>query len=220
MKKFALLFLLGLSSCTYVGKATRHIFGQDPHCAYPGLDGTSKHCVAITSDHYDGSNGCGGCIEVTGPFGEKDWVRVVDHCPGCGTGKNSMDLSYDVFNKLSHTDKGGMIDITWDWISCPDITPETKFEYFINNGANDWYMCFQIRNAKTRIKNVYMYSDVTDTWLTTTRREDFFFFVSPGYVLKKPIHIKVESIDGEIVEDVLEKFEPGLTMQGNVNFKE
>lgn len=72
--------------------------------------------TAMSSRNWDGSETCGGCIEVTGPNGKKITVMVVDQCPECEL--NHLDLFQDAFAELADVSKG-IIDVTWEYVDCP-----------------------------------------------------------------------------------------------------
>ena len=72
--------------------------------------------TALSDSNWDGSEACGGCVEVTGPNGNKVTAMVVDQCPGCG--ENHLDLFQDCFAELADISEG-IIDVTWEYVDCP-----------------------------------------------------------------------------------------------------
>ena len=209
-----ILLIISPTTSSTTGQATRHIFSTTGNCGFKDFYDITNHVAAISSDKYESSLSCGGCALLTGPKGKSARVRVIDKCLDCA--ENSFDVSYDVF-EIIKGDNDGVANINWEWVPCYN---EGNFKYYIDNGANEYYISFQIRNASMRVKNVYIYSNISGQWNLMSRRDDFYFYFNTGSVLQKPLMIKVESISGEIVSDNINGYKAGATIQGNVRFKE
>ena len=211
---FLLLLLISQTTQTYTGKATRHIFSTSGNCGFQDFFDITNRVAAISADRYESSLVCGGCAKITGPNGKSVRIRVIDKCVDCS--QNSFDVSYDVFDIIKG-DNDGIASISWDWVPC---YTDGYFKYYIDKGANEYYISFQIRNSSMRIKNVYIYSSYTGQWHLMSRRDDFYFYFNTDNVLEKPLLIKIESISGEIVNDVIKKYKTGTTVQGDARFSE
>jgi expansin (peptidoglycan-binding protein) len=117
-----------------------------------GLEGT-----AISQQNWEGSQACGGCIEVTGPEGKKvkamvcmpltqpsactKTKQIVDKCPECAT--NALDLFQTAFVKLDDVSKG-IIDVTWDYVDCGISTP---LQIHMKEGVSAFWFSAQAVNA-------------------------------------------------------------------------
>lgn len=84
--------------------------------------------TALSDSNWEGSEACGGCVEVTGPNGNKVTAMVVDQCPGCG--ENHLDLFQDCFAELADISKG-IIDVTWEYVDCPITVCVKTYQFLI-----------------------------------------------------------------------------------------
>lgn len=103
--------------------------------------------TALSNARWDSAGKCGACVSVKGPNGNTIkamvcWshvenssgfhpkssqyltisIQVVDKCPECDS--NKLDLFQNAFEQIGDT-SDGIIDITWDFVSCGITTPLT-----------------------------------------------------------------------------------------------
>lgn len=113
-----------------------------------GLYGT-----ALSDSNWDGSESCGGCVEVTGPDGNKITAIITDQCPGCGT--NHLDLYQEAFVQLAEESKG-VIDVTWDYVVCPI---SSALEVHLKEGCSaNWFSAQVVNGNKVRAHAVDTYA--------------------------------------------------------------
>lgn len=100
------------ATAEYEGEATYYDANGTGACGFPA---SNDFMVAAINDEQYSKTNCGRCVEVTGPNG-KVVVRIVDKCPGCGTG--DLDLSQTAFGKIAKL-SAGRIAIKWHFVTCP-----------------------------------------------------------------------------------------------------
>ena len=79
-----------------------------------GIKAPADYLVAAINDEQYSKANCGRCASVTGPNGTVV-VRVIDKCPGCGSG--DLDLSEQAFAKIA-SKSAGRVKITWRFVAC------------------------------------------------------------------------------------------------------
>lgn len=123
--------------------------------------------VAVGYDNYDGSLGCGRCIEgegsgnglgsdpISGPF----QAFISDKCPECAAGDLDFAESGD-----------GRWDISWKFVDCPGKDKPD----FIFEGSNDFYWKMQPRGTSVPVKSLSV------NGVDGERVDDNFFVVGSG----------------------------------------
>ncbi|KAI1126205.1 RlpA-like double-psi beta-barrel-protein domain-containing protein-containing protein [Nemania abortiva] len=82
----------------------------DPGLGSCGWTNTNNDAIVALSESQPGN--CGKNIRIH-YNGKTTTAKVVDACPGCGSG--SIDVSRSVFGKLADLDKG-RVKVTWEFI--------------------------------------------------------------------------------------------------------
>ncbi|KAF8331941.1 uncharacterized protein EI90DRAFT_3123045 [Cantharellus anzutake] len=88
---------------------------------YPGLgacggtDGNNSPIIAISAKIWNGGKHCGKWVHIKNTKNKKTTkAKVVDECPGCGSG--SLDMSPAVFKKLASQGLDeGVIPVSWTY---------------------------------------------------------------------------------------------------------
>ncbi|KAK3941011.1 RlpA-like double-psi beta-barrel-protein domain-containing protein-containing protein [Diplogelasinospora grovesii] len=134
----------------------------------PGIYGT-----ALAGANWNSAAQCGGCLRVTGPWGNSIKVMVVDQCPGCAP--NQLDLFQDAFSQIGPLD-ASIININYETVSCDLNSP-----LFVRNkdGASKWWFSMQVFNANQPVTSLDVSTDGGKAWQTTIRR-DYNYFERPS----------------------------------------
>ena len=208
------IILLKSTTPTYNGYLNRRLFTKSGSCGFGDYYDISNKVAAISSENYENSLVCGGCVRIKNSKGYSLRVKIIDKCLNCE--KNSLEISYNDYEYLKKENKNEQ-KISWDWVPC---YAEGNFLYYFDKNAGDYYITFQVRNTSMRIKNVIIYNDINDSWDNMGRREDYFFYYIPENKLQNPLLVKIESINGEIVNDIIANFENGKLIKGSAKFSE
>ncbi|MBU1239372.1 hypothetical protein KJ865_06655, partial [Myxococcota bacterium] len=108
----------------------------------------------------------------------------------------------------------GRVDITWQFVPC-DTTGPVSYKY--KDGANQWWTAIQVRNHRLPIVSLKWSTDGT-TWHSTTR-QDYNYFIDSGGFGADPVRIRIEAVDGQILEDELPAVQAELEVDGAAQFQ-
>ncbi|RMY96989.1 hypothetical protein D0864_04956 [Hortaea werneckii] len=138
-----------------------------------GLYGT-----ALSDSNWNNAYNCGGCVRVN-HGGKSVTAMIVDQCPGCGD--NHLDLFPDAFKALEDPSVGVM-DITWDYVSCPtDIIPVSEpLSIHMKSGVSQYWFSAQVVGARRRTAKLEVSTDQGNTWQEAKRTTYNFFEISSG----------------------------------------
>ncbi|KAF2213113.1 carbohydrate-binding module family 63 protein [Cercospora zeae-maydis SCOH1-5] len=209
----AVLAAAGPAVASFAGEAT--FYGGNTKggmCSFSTYDiPDGIYGTALSDSNWDGSEACGGCVEVTGPNGMKITAMVTDQCPGCGT--NHLDLYPDAFSQLADPSEG-IIDVTWDYVDCPISTP---LQVHMKSGVSPYYFSAQIVNANKRVAELEYSTDGGSTWKGGLERQPYNFFLLSSGTGTNTVSVRAESVDGDrvVVNDVEVKSDNLVTAQGN-----
>ncbi|EMF15502.1 carbohydrate-binding module family 63 protein [Sphaerulina musiva SO2202] len=168
--------------------------------------------TAMSSRNWDGSETCGGCIEVTGPNGKKITVMVVDQCPECEL--NHLDLFQDAFAELADVSKG-IIDVTWEYVDCPITTP---LQVHMKEGVSRYWFSAQIVNANKRVASMEYSTDGGSSWKSGLTRQPYNYFELSSGTGTDTVAIRAESVDGDRVVVKGVSVTGGNLVKGPANF--
>ncbi|KAK7704800.1 hypothetical protein SLS57_010331 [Botryosphaeria dothidea] len=171
-----------------------------------GLYGT-----ALSDSNWDNAGNCGACLKVTGPNGNSIKAMVVDQCPGCG--ENHLDLFEDAFTQLG-TKSEGIIDVTWEVVSCGISTPITLKN---KEGTSQYWFSMQAENINEPVESLQVSTDGGSTWQDTTRSEYNFFENSSGFGTDT-VAVKVTSKGGQSIVTKNVGVTGGSTVKAASNF--
>ncbi|XP_077978908.1 uncharacterized protein LOC144434331 [Glandiceps talaboti] len=148
---------------------------------------------------FDNSEVCGQCAEVTGPYGDKITVRIIDECSDCLD--DSLNLSEEAFEILESDLNVGIIDITWSVVTCP-ITDDIQYRF--KAGSSQYWFGIQAIDHLYPISLMQVRESGSSTWVDL-ERQDYNFFLKPTSVatLNAPMDIKLTSTNGFIVQDTI-----------------
>jgi len=208
----ALVDAAALSSRT-TGKAT--FYGGNVSggtCSFVGYTIPSGlYGVAMGEVNWDGAKTCGGCVEVTGPKGNRITAQVVDQCPECDAGH--LDLFPDAFAKLDDPSKG-IIPITWNYVDCPITSAITLRN---KEGTSPYWFSMQVINANKRVNTLEFSSNGGSSW-TGTERKYYNYFEYPAGSKTSTVDIKITSIDGDVLVVKNVGIGGGVTATASGNF--
>jgi expansin (peptidoglycan-binding protein) len=176
-----------------------------------GFDATDDRMITAmnTIDLY-GSDAAGGHVKVKGPKGEVT-VKVVDELPE--QRKGALDLSQEAFAKIADP-VDGRVPIEWEFV---DGDVEGPIQYKFKEGSNEYWTAIQVRNHRTRVKEVEVQKD-DGSW-ENLNRESYNYFTSPsGGMGPGPYNIRVTDVNGQVVEDKNVPFSPGSVVDGKSQF--
>jgi len=135
---------------------------------------------------------CGACVEVTGPRGSVV-VRVVDSCPGCGSG--DLDLSREAFALIAPI-AAGRVAISWHEVAC-DVRGPLRYRF--KDGSNPDWTALQVRNHRYPIASLA--ARVADGSWRDLPRLDYNYFVDVRGLGDGPYTLRVSDQRGHVLED-------------------
>ncbi|HEY4103226.1 MAG TPA: expansin EXLX1 family cellulose-binding protein [Polyangiaceae bacterium] len=187
---------------------------------YTTADGTGACLYDKTSDpniaalnisDWDASAWCGACVDITGPSGNVERVRIVDECPDCMAGQ--LDLHPDAFAKLAPTSEG-RIPITWTFVAC-DVTGPVAYKY--KDGSNPYWTAVQVENSRYPISKLESSTD--GTTFTGATREDYNYFLNDKGFGTGMVQVRITAESGEMLTDTLPAVQPNLVTSGKAQFQ-
>ncbi|HEU5058225.1 MAG TPA: expansin EXLX1 family cellulose-binding protein [Kofleriaceae bacterium] len=151
--------------------------------------------VGVSAVDYDGSIGCGGCIEVERAGVGAVLVRVVDSCVGCEPGE--VVLSADAFQMLEPDLEIGVIDVSWRWVECPVDGP---VDIHFMEDSNELWLAIQVRNHRHRLRAVDARVSGADSWLSLARA-DYNYFIAADGLGPGPLDFRITDVYDHVVEE-------------------
>lgn len=162
-------------------------------CSFTGYTLPSGvYGTALSDSNWNGAGNCGACVSVKGPNGKTITAMITDQCPGCGT--NHLDLYENAFTQLA-AKSAGIIDVTWDYVSCPITSP--LWVHMKSGVSANWFSA-QVVNAKQRVSKLEVSTDSGKTWKAATRQTYNYFEISSGSGATTA-WIRVTSVGGSTV---------------------
>ncbi|DBA71605.1 TPA: hypothetical protein ACH3X2_001069 [Trebouxia sp. C0005] len=160
----------------------------------PWSSGTTL-TVAMNDDQYSVGITCGMCIKFRGtgtgigtqPIPQTWQYALVDNrCPECAPG--SIDLA---------TAGNGRWQVDWVPIPC-NVGQSTFFYHVVSPLSNPYYFAFSVSNTRVPLKNVELETD--GSW-SSLRRDVSNSWNANGGMYKCPLHIRLTSVLGDVIED-------------------
>jgi len=168
--------------------------------------------VAIVTQYYDSSKTCGACLNVTSkgtgagnnPIPNGSFlVFVTDQCPSCASGGLDSTKGLD-----------GVWDMEWTLVECP--MTDTNYIQFFYQGSNSNYIKIQVRNSRVPAAQVYVTQGATE--LEGARTSDNFFEIHSQVPFTFPLPIRMVSILGDTIRDVVPKLLSDGVLDGTTQF--
>ncbi|KAL3131185.1 hypothetical protein ABBQ38_000489 [Trebouxia sp. C0009 RCD-2024] len=206
----------------YKGDATYYGKGGDKQgaCGYGASKANSMDLpwstgmtmtVAINDFQFASSLSCGMCVKFRGvgtgigtqPLPQQwQYAVVTNRCPECAPG--SLDLA---------ASGNGRWDMQWVPIPC-NVGRSTFFYHAVSDLSNPYYYSFSVSNTRVPLKNVELEED--GSW-SSLRRDVSNSWNANGGTYNHPLHIRLTSVLGDVVEDWIPSSKGG---QGKAQFAE
>ena len=151
--------------------------------------------AGVSGIDYDGSVGCGGCLEVERPGRGTVFVRVVDSCFECDDGQ--LVLSEEAFTMLEPDLDVGVIDVTWRWAECP--VDGAIGIHFIEDASATW-LAVQVRFHRHRIASMEARASGADSWRLLDRT-DYNYFIAEDGLGEGPFDFRITDVYGHVIEE-------------------
>ncbi|KAL3139257.1 hypothetical protein ABBQ32_006023 [Trebouxia sp. C0010 RCD-2024] len=160
----------------------------------PWSTGTTM-TVAINDFQFASSLSCGMCVKFRGvgtgigtqPLPQQwQYAVVTNRCPECAPG--SLDLA---------ASGNGRWDMQWVPIPC-NVGQSTFFYHTVSDISNPYYYSFSVSNTRVPLKNVELEAD--GSW-SSLRRDVSNSWNANGGTYNHPLHIRLTSVLGDVVED-------------------
>lgn len=155
--------------------------------------------AGVSSVDYDGSVGCGGCLEVERSGVATIVVRVVDSCVGCADGQ--VVLSPEAFQMLEPDLEVGVTPVTWRWVECP-VDGALSIHFLC--GSSDQWLAVQVRDHRHRIASLEAQVSGASSWLALDRADYNYFIADPGIGFG-PLDFRITDVYGhQVIETGME----------------
>ncbi|KNZ60588.1 hypothetical protein VP01_1532g7 [Puccinia sorghi] len=134
----------------------------------PGLG-----AIAMASNLWNSSGVCGACISINGPSGEAHQGIVSDQCPSCK--EYSLDLAPDLWSLVSNNKTPGVLNISWEFVSCNFSTP---IQFINKDGVSNSSTSVQVDGSNTPISSLEVLPTAHDSkeWIKLIRQASSNFF--------------------------------------------
>jgi expansin (peptidoglycan-binding protein) len=166
--------------------------------------------VAITPWDYAGSEGCGACMEVTGPRGAVT-VRVTQNCAGA-CAPDEIELSETAFGRIADTAEGRAA-VTWKLVSCGVSGP---IAFHFEPESTEWWVSVQVRNHAVPIASVEL--RLPDGGWRDLPRLAHNYFEADGHPGPGPFAFRVTAVDGQSLVEEGIPLRPGGLVGGTGQF--
>jgi hypothetical protein len=155
--------------------------------------------VGLSEFDYQGSLGCGGCLEVERTGVATIVVRAVDSCVTCNAGE--LVLSAEAFQMLEPNLDVGVIDVTWRWVECEVDGP---LAIHFKEYSDELWLAVQVRDHRHRIASVEAQLSGAGSWLALDRADYNYFIADPGIGLG-PLDFRIRDVyRHEVIETGME----------------
>jgi hypothetical protein len=158
---------------------------------------------------YQQIQGCGSCLEVTGPKGSAV-VQVVDLCPTCPD--NNLVINKPAYEQIAGK-ASGRAQVTYRAVPC-GVSGNLSLR--IKETSSQYWTAIQIRNHRLPIKAVAFKQG--SSWARMSRSNDNFFVAEKG-VGKGALALQITATDGQVIEETLATWKDGKTYPGTAQFK-
>jgi len=159
------------------------------------------YLAGLENAHNGDGQLCDACVRVTTDAGKSLTLRVVT--TGITT-PNSIDVSPAAFGILDSGEYPRAM--SWHVTKCPDNGENLYYQF--QTGANVWWTSLWVRNPALPLDSVEVRSANHPEWTALTRGGDGTYTDSAGFG-EGPFTLRVTAIDGQILEDAFDGFEPG-----------
>ena len=167
--------------------------------------------AAIDMPEWNGSAPCGECAAVSGPKGSVT-VRIVDLCPGCGTGH--LDLSMQAFAKIADL-SAGRVPITWQVVPC-SVSGNLQYRY--KEGSSQYWTAIQVRNHRLPVTALEVQVG-GGAWRPVARSAYNYFVDAAGVGTQSGFNVRVTASDGQQLVDALPPVQSALVATGAAQFQ-
>jgi len=105
--------------------------------------------------------------------------------------------------------------MTWHVTKCPDNGENLYYQF--QTSANVWWTSLWVRNLALPLASVEVRSTNHPEWTALTRGGDGTYTDAQGFG-EGPFTLRVTALDGQVVEDMFEGFEPGELVESSGQF--
>ncbi|MBN2716448.1 MAG: hypothetical protein JXX14_11385 [Deltaproteobacteria bacterium] len=172
-----------------------------------GLNG--EYLAGVSNQRAQSGGVCDACILIETAAGESIVARVVTYGD---TGPEDLDVSPSVYDAINRDEWPR--DMTWQFTACPDTGP---LYYEFQTGANVWWTSLWVRNPKVPIAKVEVKSSNHPQYMELRRETDGTLNDDSGFG-EGPFTLRVTAIDGQVIEQNFDSFEPGELVTSDQQF--
>ena len=173
-----------------------------------GLGG--EYIAGLSSELADKGGTCDACILIETAMGHSIVARVVTY--GAENAPGDIDVSPSVYGAINEDEWPR--DMTWQFTTCPD-TGSLYYEF--QTGSNVWWTSLWVRNPKVPIAKVEVQSKNHATYVELKRGTDGTLTDGSGFGTGA-FTLRITAIDGQIIEQTFDGFEPGALIASNQQF--
>ncbi len=154
---------------------------------------------------------CDACIRLETDMGKELTLRVVT--TGVTT-QNSIDVSPEAYEILNSGEYPRLM--SWYVTRCPDNGETIRYQF--QTGANVWWTSLWVRNIALPLEAVEVRSTNHTDWQALTRGSDGTYTDASGFG-EGSFTLRLTSIDGQVIEDTFDGFEPGGILSSSSQFQ-
>lgn len=160
-----------------------------------------NYLAGLELDHNGGGEICDACIKIETEKGKSLILRAIT--TGITT-KNSIDVSPEAYNILNSGEYPR--HMSWYVTKCPSNGEPVYYQF--KTDSNPWWVALWIRNPALPVKYVEVKNQNHSEWYQLRRETDGSYVDNKGFGSSE-FTIRITAIDGQIIEDTYQSFDPG-----------
>ena len=169
------------------------------------------YLAGLENTHNGDGQMCDACVRIETEEGKSLTLRVVT--TGITT-PNSIDVSPQAYALLNSGEYPRLM--SWYVTRCPENDRNLFFQF--QTGANIWWTSLWVRNIALPVSSVEVKSTNHPEWYALTRGGDGTWTDSSGFG-EGPFQLRVTAIDGQVIQESFDGFEPGELLEGTAQFE-
>jgi hypothetical protein len=174
--------------------------------------GLGGEYIAGVSNEFSQSGGiCDACILIETETGHSIVARLVTY--GVEQAPGDIDVSPSVYEAINEDEYPRTM--TWSFARCPDAG---NIQYEFQTEANIWWTSLWVRNPRVPIESVEVRKAGSDSFIELDRGTDGTLTDATGFG-EGAFTLRITAIDGQVLEDDLDGFEPGALVDSGLQFE-
>lgn len=170
-----------------------------------------EYLAGVSTELAQGGAVCDSCILITTATGRSIVARVVTY--GVSGSPGDLDVSPAVYEALNTGEFPRRM--SYQFAKCPDTGP---LRYEFQTGANVYWTSLWVRNQRVPLANVEVTSSNHPSFFSLRRESDGTLNDDGGFGAG-PFTLRLTGVDGQVVTETFDGFEPGELVTSTQQFE-